>query len=325
MRQRIAVIGTGLIGGSLGLAIKEAKLDVEVVGHDKSLDVAGQAKKRGAVDRTEWNLLNAVDGASLVIIATPVMAVKATMEAIASVLQPGTIVSDTASTKQQVIAWAEQILPAGVHFIGGHPLAGKGASGIASADAGLFKGTVYCLIPAAGAGSQGLDTMVNLVQLVGARAFFLDAAEHDAFMAAVAHLPYLAEAALVRATTASQSWREMRRLAAADYEEASRLLAAEAQTYYDICQTNRAGIARWIGAYIEHLMELKALIEAGSADLLPALQEATAARETWLRTRDRDVEDLGATASVDMAGSQLRQMFLGSLGTRREPFSDRRR
>ena len=150
----------------------------------------------------------------------PVTAIKSTLEAIASTVRPGTVITDTASTKQQVLAWAEQILPPGVHFVGGHPITGADAAGIEGASADLFRDKIYCLMPARTAGGASLETMTNLVQLVGARPFFLDPLEHDAFVAAVSHVPFLAATALVRMAAGSVSWPEIRRVAGADFERA---------------------------------------------------------------------------------------------------------
>src|SRR3990172_7615468 len=133
-KKRITIIGTGLIGGSIGLALKAAKLEgVEIVGHDRERDSAAKAAKMGAVDRAEHNLPRSVEGAGMVIIATPVLAVRETMELIGQDLGEGAIVTDTASTKAHVMRWAAELLPAGVSFIGGHPIAGKENQGIENA------------------------------------------------------------------------------------------------------------------------------------------------------------------------------------------------
>lgn len=313
MPQKIAIIGTGLIGGSLGLALKQAHLDAEIVGHDKDHNAAGLAKKRGAVDRTEWNLINAVDKASLVIIATPVEAVKATLEAIAGALQPGAIVTDTASTKQQVLAWAEQILPENVHFVGGHPLANAVGTGIDAASATLFAKKAYCLMPAKGASENALETMANLAQLIGARPFFIDPAEHDAFAAAVEHLPFLAATALVHMTTGSPSWWEISRLAASEFEQASLPVTGNAEAYAGICQTNREGILRWLNEYIATVIELRDMVQTGGPDLLKTFETAQDERAKWLAKRDEDAPETPPPPQVDGAGRQMRDMLLGGL------------
>ena len=151
MAPRIAIIGTGLVGTSIGLGLKKAKLGYEIVGHDKDSGAASKAKQRGALDKTDWNLINAIDGAGLVILALPTAAIKPTLEAIAPHLGAGCVVTDTADIKQPVMDWARALLPPSVSFIGGHPLIDHEASGPAAASADLFTGATYCIIPAAGA------------------------------------------------------------------------------------------------------------------------------------------------------------------------------
>jgi prephenate dehydrogenase len=313
MKQKIAIIGTGLIGGSLGLALKQAKVDAEIVGHDKNSSSAALAKKNGAVDKTEWNLHSAVDEAGLVILAMPVMAIKSTLEAIASTLREGAIVTDTASAKQQVIAWAEEILPRGIHFIGGHPLTAQAGTGIESASATLFKNKAYCLIPAHNSAPQALETMVNLAQMIGARPYFLDPLEHDSFMAAVGHVPFLAATALVHMSANSPAWKEIRRVAGIDFETASLPVMADPHTYADICLTNKDAILRWLGEYIGSLTELKGLVEQGGPDLLSVFSVAQDERAKWLATRDDDLAEMQPAPSIDGTGSAIKQMFLGNL------------
>src|SRR3990172_8756981 len=123
-RKRLTIIGTGLIGGSLGLAWKAAGLETaEIVGHDRERAAAERAQRLGAVDRAEHNLPRAVQGASLVIVATPVLATREVLQQIAGDLAEGSVVTDTASTKVQVLQWARELLPEGVSFVGGHPMA----------------------------------------------------------------------------------------------------------------------------------------------------------------------------------------------------------
>jgi prephenate dehydrogenase len=143
--QRVAIVGLGLIGGSIGLGLKrwateQAKggnAPLQIVGFDTDLDQQSYAKKINAVDKTEWRLPNAIDGADIVILATPVGAMKELMTDIAPHLKEGAIVTDVGSTKADVIQWADEILPPSVSFVGGHPMAGKAIS-IEGADADLF-------------------------------------------------------------------------------------------------------------------------------------------------------------------------------------------
>ena len=142
-KVRVAIIGLGLIGGSVGLGLKQANEPVwEVVGYARRPEVASAALASGVVDRVETSLKQTVRKADLVIVATPVLTIREILSQIAEYLTPGCVVTDTASTKLQVMKWAEELLPSAVDFVGGHPMAGKETYGIQAAGANLLKGCI---------------------------------------------------------------------------------------------------------------------------------------------------------------------------------------
>src|SRR3954471_22854598 len=215
--QRVAIVGLGLIGASLGLALRRLSPAPRVVGYDRSRAVCTSAARRHAVDTVA--LLGpeeAVEGADLVILATPVRAVAPLLAAIAPHLAPGAVVTDTGSTKEQVVLSAAEVAPQ-VAFIGGHPMAGRLTQGTDDADANLFQGTVYCLTPTADTPELAIRRMSEVVEAVGAQPHFLDAAEHDGLVAAISHLPYLLASTLMTCASTDAGWREMATLAAGGF------------------------------------------------------------------------------------------------------------
>ena len=195
--ERMTIIGLGLIGGSLGLALKATKLpNVEIVGYDTDTIAAVDARRLGAVDKTEHTLQRATADAGMVILATPIVAMRQVMEEIARGLRENCIVTDTASTKSLVMEWAGELLPPHVSFVGGHPMAGKETAGIANADAKLFAGKAYCIVPSPDATESAVKLVAGLVHLIGAQPLFIDAHEHDRYVAAVSHLPLVLSSAL---------------------------------------------------------------------------------------------------------------------------------
>lgn len=285
---RVAIIGLGLIGGSMGLALKKAKIaDLELVGFARRSEVASRALSIGAVDRAEGDLLSAVEGANLVIIATPVLAIKEILAQMGEHLPQGCIVTDTASTKAQVMAWAEDLLPPSVSFIGGHPMAGKETFGIEAADADLFRGFSYCLVPGRNATNEAIHAVEGLVRQIGAKPLFLDAWEHDSLVAGVSHLPLLISAALVATTTKSAWWPKMARLAATGFRDLSRLASGSPEMSRDICLTNREPILRWIDEFIKEMEEFRRLISEDGKELEKALLRAREERERWLQEMER--------------------------------------
>lgn len=325
--ERIAIIGLGLIGGSIGMALKKAKIrELEIVGHDMEPEVAGKARKKGAVDRYDWSLIGAVKDANMVIVAVPVMAVKSVMEAIAPCLPEGCVVTDTASSKGPVMDWAREILPPSVHFVGGHPMAGKETPGIEGADADLFQKAAYCVIPSPTAASSAVEAVTGLARLMGANPFFVDAAEHDGFVAAVSHLPLVLSTALVTSTTRSPGWREMSRLAASGYRDVSRLASGDPVMGHDICVSNKENINRWIDVMIGELQRFKALIDKGGEDLALEFGRAQMARDKWVRGSDDSERDASMT-EIGGTSERMMSLFVGQRLARlssQVPGADRR-
>jgi prephenate dehydrogenase len=281
--KRIAIIGLGLIGGSLALALKKRARGTEIVGFSRSAKTVAAARKCGAIDRAARNLTSAVSGADMVIIATPVMVTRDVLASIAAHLSPDCVVTDTGSTKVQVMKWAREYLSPQISFIGGHPMAGKETFGISEANAGLFKGCVYCLTPSYCATPQAVKKLKQVVESIGAKPFFIDAETHDNLVAGVSHLPMLLSAAFVTATTKSRLWPDMAKLAAGGYRDLSRLASGNPEMNRDICITNREKIVDWLDRYIEVLKGYRDLVADESEELAEMLAQAREARENWLR------------------------------------------
>jgi prephenate dehydrogenase len=181
-----------LIGGSLGLALKRAGLEeTELVGCARNPQRASKALESGAFDKVESDLTSAVAKSDVVILAVPALAMEGILKEIGNHLPSGCIVTDTVSTKVKVMEWAEEHLPPGVTFIGGHPMAGKELSGIEAAEASLFEGCTYCLVPGRDASFEAAQAVVDLVKQIGADPLFIAASEHDNFVAGISHLPLL--------------------------------------------------------------------------------------------------------------------------------------
>jgi prephenate dehydrogenase len=282
--KRIAIIGLGLIGGSLALALKKAGAKgTEIVGFSRSAETIAKARKCGAIDRAAENPASAVAGADLVVIATPVMATKEVLASISAHLSPKCVVTDTGSTKVQVMQWAGECRSSKISFIGGHPMAGKETSGIDEADADLFRGCVYCLTPAPCATPQAVRKLKRLVESIGARPFFIDAETHDNLVAGVSHLPMLLSAAFVTTTTKSRLWPEMAKLTSGGYRDFSRLASGNPEMNRDICLTNQERIVDWLDRYIEVVKGYRHMVAEDSEELAEMLAQARQARERWLR------------------------------------------
>jgi prephenate dehydrogenase len=282
-RRRIAIIGLGLIGGSLGLAFKRAGLSsLEVVGHDLHRDIANKARKIGAIDRAEHNLPRAVEHASVIIIATPILALREVFSQIASDLPEGCVVTDTGSTKEKVMEWATELLPPSVNFVGGHPMAGNETQGIDNADADLFRGRAYALCPAVDAHEDAVRAVVALVQLVGAEPLFLDPKEHDQYAAAVSHLPLLLSAALFTLIRASPAWNDLAPMASSGFIDLTRLASGDPRMSHDIFITNREAVIHWLDRMLDELRRYRGLLEGDAEELLETFARAQLDRDSFI-------------------------------------------
>ena len=282
-QKRITIVGLGLIGGSLGLAIKAAGLPgMEIVGHDRDRVAANKARKMGAIDRAEHNLPRAVQGAGMVVIATPVLAIREVMEQIAPDLPEGCVVTDTGSTKERILEWAAELLPPSVSFVGGHPMAGKETQGIDNAEADLFRGRAYCLCPAVDAHEDAVRAVTGLVRLAGAEPLFLDPKEHDQYAAAVSHLPLLLSASLFTLLRASPAWNDLAPMASSSFRDVTRLASGDPQMAHDIFLTNRDAAVHWLDRMIEELGRYRDLLEGDTEELLETFARAQMDRDSFL-------------------------------------------
>ena len=313
---KISIIGLGLIGTSIGLALRSAKpKELEIVGHDREPTAGRGAKGRGALNSLEWNLFKCIDGADMVIIATPALAIKEVMEQIGPHLPEDCVVTDTGSTKKQVLQWAKDVLPANVHFVGGHPMAGKEESGHEAADAALFKDATYCVLPSLQAPKWAVEAVISMVDMIGAKPYFIDPQEHDSYVAAVSHLPMALSAALVASTAQSPSWSEMARLAASGYRDVSRLASGDPEMNRDICITNSEEIAAWIDRAVLKLLELKRHLTEGDEEGVARMFAGVFEEREKLMAGA--VQPVGSSPDMPSVGDNMRSMFVGDLLARK--------
>jgi prephenate dehydrogenase len=279
----VSIIGLGLIGGSIGLALRQGKeLGWEIVGYSRRKETVIKALSSGAIERGVTNLKDAVKQAEFVLIATPVLTIKEIFSEIAPHLPSGCIVTDTASTKVQVMKWAKEMLPPTVDFIGGHPMAGKETYGIEAAEAELFRGCTYCLTSSKTASPKSIDTVTGMVKKLGAIPFLINAQEHDKLVAGISHLPMLLSAALVSLTTKNPSWSKMSKLASSGYHDLTRLASGSPEVNAHICLSNQEAILNWIDKFGQELERYRQLVAEENKRLEQALTDANKARQEWL-------------------------------------------
>lgn len=326
--QQVAIIGLGLIGSSIGLGLRRWSAAqggaLRLVGFDTDMPRQQQAQRLGALDDTQWSLSRAVADADLVVIATPVGATQAVLSDIGPALKPGAVVTDTGSTKADVLQWAERLIPDHVSFVGGHPMAGK-AESIEAAEADLFSGATWCVCPSVRASEEAVTTVLGMINALGAESFFVDPTEHDAYVGGVSHLPFIVSAALMVSLVRDPSWRDMRTLSASGFRDTTRLALGSPQMHRDILLTNRESVLRWIGQLTATLDDLQSALtrsdpDAASSEVERFFNQARDARVEWAVQEQRSSEQRPATAdelSREKMGEQMSRMFLGGFGRRR--------
>ena len=256
-----AVVGLGLIGGSLAMRLRA--VGVRVVGVDVDAGTLEVARRRGAIDEGTGSL-DAVASADLVIIATPLDQVAQVAIAAARRMRPGAVLTDVGSVKAPIVAAVNSALPPAVRFVGGHPMAGSEGQGITGADAALLIDRPFILTPTSRTAPEAVAAMHNVVTRIGMRPVVLDPVQHDELVAQVSHLPYLVSLALLRAAAD-----DARAVAGPALDEMTRVAQSPPALWTEICRQNREAILRALTRYEVELARLRRGVEAGTiGDLL---------------------------------------------------------
>lgn len=257
-----AVIGLGLIGGSLAFRLRA--IGVRVIGIDVDPNTLAAARAADAIDDGS-DSLGAAAAADLVIVATPVDRVAQTAIAVGRELRPGTVLTDVASVKASVVSAVEPGLPAGVRFVGGHPIAGSEGRGFAAADPSLLDGRPFVLTPTPRTAPDAVARMRIVVARLGMRPVLLDPAQHDELAAQISHVPYLISVALRRAAAG-----DAQAIAGRSFADMTRIAHSPTAMWAAICRENRAPILRALASFETELARLRGALESGRiVDTLP--------------------------------------------------------
>ncbi len=276
--SRVAIVGLGLMGGSLAGALRGRCR--AVIGVARRAETLAEARAQRLIDAGTMNLDEGVRDADLVILATPVRTILKLVHTIGPLLPAGALLLDLGSTKADIVsAMAE--LPAHVQPLGGHPMCGKELSGITAADPGLYRGKTFILTPLPRTAPEALALGKALVAAIGAQPLVLEPARHDHLVGTLSHLPYLLACALVRTADATTSadpaaWE----IVATGFRDTSRVAASDVVMMTDILLTNRDEIIGALAAYRDQLDLLMALVRDGDEGRLrTVLSEIRATRK----------------------------------------------
>ena len=279
----VAIVGLGLIGGSIALALRGAEPDANIVAFDSDQTQLDLALRAGAIDSCASDFA-ALAKADLIFICVPVAQTAPVFDGLRPHLRAATIVTDVGSTKQSVIASARANLGASVaQFVPGHPIAGRERAGFAAAASALFEGKNVVLTPLAENSPVSIETVRSLWQRCGARVVEMPARSHDDIFAAVSHLPHMLAFALVDDFASRSNAKDLFSFAASGFRDFTRIASSSPEMWRDIALDNREALLREFDCFIDHAKKLRAALHAGDGNAIEALMtRARLARDQWL-------------------------------------------
>ena len=289
--KQVTIVGVGLIGGSMGMILKSQGLADRVVGVGRSLGNLDLAVQLGAIDAYERDPKAAMPGAELVVLATPVESFAGHLKEWGPVLEPGTIVTDVGSVKGSLVEEVESLVPAGVHFVGAHPIAGKETSGVGDGSVDLFTGALCLITPTANTDPQALRTVQHVWEAMGAVVRSIDPFLHDWILGAVSHLPHVAAFALMNALMDLEQQTDagnndscsLLEYSGGGLRDTTRIAASSPEIWRTIFLGNPDNLLIMIEALEKKLQHFKALIKAKDG---PGLErEIAKAREARQRLK----------------------------------------
>lgn len=289
MPVKIAIIGLGQIGASMGLALAAHKDKVTVFGHDKDYSVEQRAKKLGVVDATEHNLPMLVEQADLVILALPVDQIRETFGFISQDLKKDVVIVDTSPVKTEVVKWAKELLPESAYYVGIVPAIASAhlnliETGLDSAKPDLFKKSIFLLSAPSGTPGEAVKLVSDFVGLLGASAMMTDVIESDGLMASAHILPQLVSVALLNAAVSQPGWQEVRKVASRGYfATTSGLSENNSEALAMLSMQDRENVIRTLNAMMNALLDLREDLENEDAEsLVKHLASAQNGRTNWL-------------------------------------------
>lgn len=289
MIQQLGLIGCGLMGGSLALALKRAGLVQRVVGFSPSERTRQTALEQGVVDAAVTSAAQAAQGSDVIVIAVPVAATQLSFEAIRDVITAHTLVMDVGSTKQDVILAAQVLGERLPCFVPAHPIAGKEVAGVVHAEASLYAGKKVILTPTEATNPALCDKAQAIWQAVGSQVITMRADRHDAVFAAVSHLPHVIAFAAVNALAAQPQADELLNMAGPGFRDFSRIAASDPAVWRDILLANRDEVLAQAKFFQAQMALLQTAIEQGDAQALTQLIEsARQTRGPWRMNQQQD-------------------------------------
>ncbi len=277
--KKVSILGMGLIGGSVGMAIRKKKLG-KVIGVARRKESIRKATRIGAIDKGTTDIAEGVRNSDLVILAVPVSAISKIVKEAVPHLKPGCIITDVGSTKKGTVKKVDKFLPQNIFFVGSHPLAGSEKSGIEAARDTLFKNATCILTPGRRSSPVSISSIKNFWKALGMKVMIMSPEEHDSLLSLTSHLPHLAATSLVNLIAdSSEKDKRITSLIASGFRDTTRIAGSSPLLWTDICMSNKSKIASSLKMYRGLLQKIEKYIRAGdSASLIKFLERARKVR-----------------------------------------------
>jgi prephenate dehydrogenase len=296
-QERLAIVGTGLMGGSLGLASLAEGLVERVVGWDADAGMLRRALERGAITEEAGSIAEAVGEASLVVLSMPVGSIPASFQEVAPHLGRGTVVTDLGSAKGRLVQEIEPLVPEGVHFIGGHPIAGSEKEGIEAADPELFRGAYWILTPTAGTDPGAYGRLVKFLGGLSVHVLSLDPSRHDELLALTSHLPQLLSSTLMGfASDIAAAEGGLPLASGGGFRDMTRIAGSSPDLWLDIVRENRSAVLALLHRFQEALGSTTSFIDRQDWDGLR--ETLAAAREGRARLPEKPGLELASVVEL---------------------------
>ncbi|HEX9045959.1 MAG TPA: prephenate dehydrogenase/arogenate dehydrogenase family protein, partial [Verrucomicrobiae bacterium] len=277
--QKITIVGVGLLGGSIGLAVRRRKLAREVAGYVRRAASLKDCERAGAVDYATTDLLAAVSNADLVVLCTPLAQMRVLTEQLLPALKRGAIVTDVGSVKADVVRELESLVSkAGAHFIGNHPMAGGEKMGVLASREDLYANAICVVTPTGKSNPTAVRKLEKFWQSLGARTVKVDAARHDLLVSRSSHLPHVTAAALVNLVLHPRNPELQVALCATGFRDTTRIASGSPEMWRDISLANRKNISQSVDALVADLKKFQSALKKGDA---PAVEKFFASAKQW--------------------------------------------
>jgi len=281
--RKITIVGVGLLGGSIALAVRRRGLAAEIAGYVRSEKGVVDCEKYAATDYATTDLLAAVSGADLVILGTPLAQMAALAERMLPALKPGAMVTDVGSVKGGVVRQLEPLITkSGACFIGSHPMAGSEKTGLTAARADLFENAVCVVTPTKRSSAVAVRKLTRFWRALGGRVMFLAPARHDLLVGRSSHLPHVVAAALAALVLDPKQPKQQAALCATGFRDTTRIASGSPEMWRDIALANPKNLAKSLDNYMKDLRKFQSALKTGNATVIERFfQTAKARRDFW--------------------------------------------